>query len=272
MLGLFVWRAVATLDYTWRWPLLAHYIFFTNAQGKLTLGLLAQGLLTTIKLSAWIILFATFVGFAMGMARASQNYFCQLVSRAYVELVRNIPPLVLIFIFYFFLANQIMEALHLDEAVQNAPLWLQKFLELCMAPKANLPNFLAALLTMTVYEGAFITEHVRAGIQSIDPGQREAAWALGLTRWQRMRCIILPQAMGQILPPLTGQCISIIKDTTIVSVISVQELTFQGLELMASTYMTFEIMITLTVLYLLLTLFCSMLAHTLELKLKARWG
>jgi polar amino acid transport system permease protein len=137
-----------------------------------------------------------------------------------------------------------------------------------MAPADQLPNFLAALMTMAVYEGAYIAEHVRAGIQSVERGQREAARALGFSPWQQMRLVILPQAVARIVPPLAGQFIATIKDTAIVSVISVQELTFQGLELMAATYMTYEIMIAITLLYLLLTLACSALARRLELRLR----
>ncbi|MBU1003598.1 MAG: amino acid ABC transporter permease [Proteobacteria bacterium] len=268
-IALFLWRVEATLDYTWRWNVLGQYLLrFDSDAGSWVPGLVTEGLLTTIRLSAWTMLFATLIGMVMGLARTARGLLPRMLGRTYVELVRNTPPLVLIFIFYFFLADHLMTALGVDEVIRASPLWFRELLPYVATPIPRISNFLAALLTMAVYEGAFITEHVRGGIQSIERGQHEAAYALGLTRWQQMRHVILPQALARIVPPLAGQFISTIKDTAIVSVISVQELTFQGMELMAATYMTFEIMITVTVLYLLLTLTCSALARKLELRLR----
>jgi polar amino acid transport system permease protein len=127
------------------------------------------------------------------------------------------------------------------------------------------PSFFSALITLALFEGAYITEIVRAGIQSIEQGQWEASQVLGLSRWQQMRHIILPQTVQRILPPMAGQFISTIKDSAIVSVISIQELTFQGMELMSSTYLTFEIWITITILYLILCLALSLGVERLEI-------
>ncbi|MHB9099232.1 MAG: amino acid ABC transporter permease, partial [Syntrophales bacterium] len=132
------------------------------------------------------------------------------------------------------------------------------------APPTRLSGFFAGLATLVLYEAAYITEIVRAGIQSIEKGQWEAAHALGLSRWQQMRFVILPQALQRILPALAGQLISTIKDSAIVSVISIPELTFQGLELMSATYLTFEVWITITALYFLLTFTCSLGVRRLE--------
>ena len=268
--GLFIWRAEVELDYDWRWGLLAQYLLrFDEAAGQWVPGLVTEGFLTTIRLSVWTMLLATLAGACMGLARCARGLFPRMVGRTYVELVRNTPPLVLIFIFYFFLADQIMAGLGVEAAIRSAPAWAKAVMPWVAAPVGRMPNFLAALLTMAVYEGAFITEHVRAGIQSVERGQREAAHALGLSAWQEMRHVVLPQALSRIVPPLAGQFISIIKNTAIVSVISVQELTFQGMELMAATYMTFEIMITVTALYLVLTLACSSVARKIELRMRS---
>jgi hypothetical protein len=115
-----------------------------------------------------------------------------------------------------------------------------------------------------VFEGAYITEIVRAGVQSIEKGIWEAAHALGLSRWQQLRYVVLPLAAQRILPPLAGQFISTIKDSAIVSVISIQELTFRGMELMSATYLIFEVWITITVLYLILTLSLSLVVSRVE--------
>ncbi len=270
---IFIWRVHVTLDYQWRWHLLANYLLrWDEAAGRWVPGLITQGLLTTIRLSIWTMLLATIIGVIMGLARCGKSLFPRMVGWTYVEVVRNIPPLVLIFIFYFFLADQLITLLGVEVMLRNLPDWGRELLTWVAVPVDRMPNFLAALLTLAVYQGAYITEHVRSGIQSIERGQREAAYALGLSPWQQMRHVILPQAVSRIIPPLSGQFIATIKDTAIVSVISVQELTFQGLELMASTYMTFEILITITVLYLLLTLTFSTLASRVERRLRRVYG
>jgi polar amino acid transport system permease protein len=125
-------------------------------------------------------------------------------------------------------------------------------------------------MTMALLEGAYIAEIVRAGLQAVAKGQWEAGAALGLRRWQILRQIIFPQALRPMVPPLAGQFISTIKDSAIVSVISLQELTFQGMELMAATYLTFEIWICIALLYFLLTFGCSLLARRLELHLSRK--
>lgn len=271
--AIFTWRVHATLDYQWRWHLLANYLVrWDEIADRWVPGLITQGLLTTIRLSIWTMLLATVIGVIMGLARCGTTLFPRMVGWTYVEVVRNIPPLVLIFIFYFFLADQLIRLLGVEAMLRDLPDRGREVLAWVAVPVDRMPNFLAALLTLAVYQGAYITEHVRSGIQSIERGQREAAYALGLSPWQQMRHVILPQAVSRIIPPLSGQFIATIKDTAIVSVISVQELTFQGLELMASTYMTFEIMITITLLYLILTLTCSTLAGRVERRLRRAYG
>jgi polar amino acid transport system permease protein len=179
-------------------------------------------------------------------------------------LIRNTPPLVLIFIFYFFVSDQLMPVLGVQSLAEEAPPAVQELLTVLLAPPSTLPAFLSALITLSLFEGAYITEIVRAGIQSVENGQWEASAALGLSRSRQLIHVIGPQAIRRILPPLSGQFISTIKDSAIVSVISIQELTFQGMELMAATYLTFEIWITITLLYLLLTLSCSLAVEQLE--------
>lgn len=265
----FAWRVHVTLDYEWRWGLLLQYLVrWDEPAGRWTIGLVTEGLLTTIRLSFWTMILATLIGTAMGLARCSKALFPRMVSRTYVELVRNVPPLVMIFIFYFFLADQLMSHMRVDALLRGLPEWGLNILAWVAAPVERMPNFLAALITLAVYEGAYITEHVRSGVQSVERGQHEAAYALGLSSWQQMRHVVFPQALSRIVPPLAGQFIATIKDTAIVSVISVQELTFQGLELMASTYMTFEIMITVTALYLILTLTFSAMARRVERRMR----
>jgi polar amino acid transport system permease protein len=173
-----------------------------------------------------------------------------------------------VFIFYYFLGNQITRALGIARAVSRAGPGALSVLELFFADPKRLPEFLSAIITLGIYEGAYVTEIIRAGIGSVHRGQWEAAYALGLSRSAQYRYVILPQALKSILPALAGQFISAIKDSAIVSVISIGELTFQGLELMAATYRTFEVWIVIMVLYFLLTSICSFAARRIELRLR----
>jgi polar amino acid transport system permease protein len=227
-----------------------------------------QGVFTTLRLSIWATILAMIFGTIMGLFRVSQGLFNRLISWSYVQVIRNIPILVWIFIFYYFISDQIMPFLGLDELVRSKPGNIRNFLTFIFTSPARLPAFLSGLLALAIYEGAYITEIIRAGIQSIEKGQWEASSALGFSRWQQMRYIIFPQAIQRVLPPLAGQFISTIKDSAIVSVISIQELTFQGMELMSATFLTFEIWITIMILYLLLCLTCSLLVERLEIYMK----
>jgi len=260
-------RVGATLDYQWRWQVIPQYIFRHDAGDGWVPGLLAQGLITTVRIAVWTMVLALILGTLGGIMRSGRSLFSRLTGKAYVECVRNTPPIVLVFLFYFFIGDQIMTALNVDTIVRGLPEGVQRFMGLTMAEPRYFAGFISAVLTLALYEGAYITEIVRSGIQSIEKGQREAAVSLGLSRLQTMRHIILPQALRRILPPLAGQFISTVKDSSIVSVISIQELTFQGMELMAATYMTFEIWITVVVLYLCVTMTLSFLARRLEARL-----
>jgi polar amino acid transport system permease protein len=260
-----VYRIRVGLHYKWNWAAIPQYLFRYDAETmKLVPNLLVQGLVMTIRLSIWGTVIATLLGLIMGLFRVSHSFFRRLVGRTYVELIRNVPPIVLIFIFYYFISNQVLVFFDLDAFVKEQAPWFRSLFGCFCAPVSQCSAFVSALITLAIFEGAYITEIVRAGIQSIVKGQYEAAYALGLSRWQTMRHIVLPQATRVILPPLAGQFISTIKDSAIVSVISIQELTFQGMELMSATYLTFEVWITITALYLVLTLSLSLGVARLE--------
>jgi polar amino acid transport system permease protein len=254
------------LNYKWNWQAIPHYFFYYDQErGKWVANLIMQGLFTTLRLSIWGTVLATVFGTVVGFCRLSRGLFYRLMGRTYVELIRNMPPLVLIFIFYYFVSSQIMPILAIDDFILRQSEIVQRACAVLLAPPALLSAFLSALVTLAVFEGAYIAEIIRAGVQSIDKGQWEASHALGLSKWQQMRYVIFPQAVQRILPPLAGQFISLIKDSSIVSVISIQELTFQGMELMAATYLTFEIWITISILYFIMTLTCSLAVQRLEL-------
>lgn len=257
------------LHYKWDWKSIPQYLLrFDEASGTWVPNVLLLGLYNTIRLSLWGTVLATFIGTVMGLCRVSHSLFSRLIGRTYVELVRNVPPLVLIFIFYYFLSGQIMTALGIDSFLSSRSQGVQDAVALLLAPPSMFSAFVSALVTLAVFEGAYITEIVRAGIESIEKGTWEAAYALGLSRWQQMRYVILPLATQRILPPLAGQFISTIKDSAIVSVISIPELTFQGMELMSATYLIFEVWIVIAALYLILTLSLSLAIARWEIYLR----
>ncbi len=256
-------RIGGEMDYRWQWSVIFGYLVRPDG-GSWVAGSLAQGFLTTIKLSLWATLLASILGVVMGIMRVSRHLFRRLIAGSYVELVRNLPPLVLVFIVYFFIGERIMTAFGVEELIRSASPETQSVLTAIFVPPARLPGFFAGLATLVLYEAAYITEVVRAGIESIEKGQWEAAHALGLSRRQQLLDVILPQALRRILPALAGQIISTIKDSAIVSVISIPELTFQGLEIMSATYLTFEVWITITILYFILTFGVSLGVRRLE--------
>jgi polar amino acid transport system permease protein len=269
--GFCVIQISTRMEYQWNWSVIPQYLFrFDETKNSWAPNLLMQGFFTTIRLSFWATILAVVFGVIMGIFRTSKSLFKRMIGRTYVELVRNIPPLVLVFIFYFFISDQIMTALNLDSFVRSLSDGPQNAISFLFAPPSRFTGFLSALITLAIYEGAYITEIVRAGLESVDKGQWEASHSLGFSWFQQMRYIILPQAMRSILPPLAGQLISTIKDSAIVSVISIQELTFQGMELMAATYLTFEIWITITALYFVLTFSCSLAVSKLEMHLRKK--
>jgi polar amino acid transport system permease protein len=264
----FAYRVKVGLTYNWAWEAIPQFIFrFDTEKSEWVSGILMTGFYTTIRLSFWGIILATIFGVITGIAKTSRILFLRWLATTYVETMRNLPPLVIIFIAYFFVGDQLLAPLGIDDWAETLTPSTQAVIATFFAKPGYLTSFFAALMTLAIFEGAYITEIVRAGIESVDTGQWEASHALGLTRYQQMRHIILPQTFQRIMPPMAGQFISLIKDSSIVSVISIQELCFQGIELMTSTLHTIEIWTVVTVMYLTLTLPCSLLVERLEARL-----
>ncbi|MDX1707038.1 MAG: ABC transporter permease subunit, partial [Desulfobacterales bacterium] len=191
-----VYRVSIGLNYTWNWDALPQYFIRFDASTRQWIpNVLLHGFLTTIRLSIWATLLATLIGVVMGMLRASQSLFKRLLAGSYVELTRNLPPLVLIFIFYYFVSEQILPAREMETFIRSRGESTQALMTFLFAAPPRFSAFMSGLITLSIFEGAYIAEIVRAGIQSIEKGQWEAADALGLSRWQRMRRVILPQAI-----------------------------------------------------------------------------
>ncbi len=263
-----IYRLFFSLNYNWNWSVIPTYLVRFDEQSSRWLpNILLQGLFTTIKLSVWGMLLAGFLGLLIGIVRTSTRLFFRLCARTYVELIRNTPPLVLVFIFYFFVSDQILPALGADSFVRGlTPEWTKRLAFVTTTPELFIP-FLSGVITIGIFQSAYITEIVRAGIEAIDKGQWDASKALGFTYLQQLRLVILPQALRLMLPPLANEFINTIKYSSIVSIISIQELTFQGLQVMSSTQVTIEVWLTITGMYLVICLSLSLLVHHLENRL-----
>ncbi len=248
-----VWRVNDVLVYHWNWTRVLGFIARIDEEtGMLVPNLLIEGLLTTLRLAVWSTVFATVIGVVMGYWRRCNTLALRIISRVYVELIRNIPPIVFIFIFYFFISSQLFPLLGLDSLNTKGPFMESWVFYFFFGDPRLFENFIAGVICLAIFEGAYITEIVRAGIQSITKGQWEAARAMGLSHFNILRDIIIPQAVRKILPPLAGQFITLIKDSAIVSLISIQELTFLAIEVASTTTKVFETWILVGVMYFLL--------------------
>ena len=208
-------------------------------------GLLIIGLWLTLKISVLATIGGIIIGTIGGLTRISSNPALKWLTIAYVELIRGSPLMVQILIWYFVLGTVINDIL-----ASNG--------------MGRLPAFWYGVASLACFAGAYVTEIVRAGIQSIHRGQTEAARSLGMSYAQSMRCIILPQALRRILPPLAGQFISLIKDSSLLGIIAIRELTKAAREIVTATLQPFEVYIVLAILYLFLTFTLSMLVQHME--------
>ena len=212
---------------------------------KWRVGILMQGLWLTLKVSIIAIVFGILIGLFAGIARISSNPALKWSAITYIEFIRGSPLLVQIFIWYFVLGTLINNILAKKGIGQISPLWF-------------------GVAALACFAGAYVAEMVRAGIQSIHFGQIEAANSLGMTYIQSMRYIILPQALRRILPPLAGQFISLIKDSSLLGLIAIRELTKATREVITTSLQPFELWFVCAILYLLLTFSLSMFVQYLE--------
>ena len=263
------YRVNDVLVYQWNWErVLGFLVKYDQETQSWASNLLLQGLATTLRLAVWATIFATIVGVVMGYWRTCDNLTLRIISRCYVELIRNIPPVVFIFIFYFFVSSQIFPALGI-ESIDTQGEFAQSGLFYFLFGDPDLfSNFLAGMVCLALFEGAYITEIVRAGIQSTPNGQWEAGRAIGLSHFNLLRDIIIPQSVRKILPPLAGQFITLIKDSAIISLISIQELTFIATEVAATTTKVFETWILVGLMYFVLCYSFAVLFAYLERRAK----
>ena len=259
------WRTGSVFRYQWDWSGIWPFILrFDAASGRWVTNLLVDGLLTTLRLAFWGIVLAGIIGTVMGMARVSEKLLFRLLGGAYVMLVRNIPPIVFVFVFVYFIASQIMPALALGDRVATLPQTWQTLLEWMFGPAKRMDNFILGLVCLAVFSGAYVTEIVRAGIQSVPLSQIEAGRSLGLSRLDILRFVVVPQALRNVLPPMAGQFIQLIKDSSLVSLVSIQELTFSAQDVQVTTQRVFEVFVFVAGVYFVICFTLSRLFAALE--------
>lgn len=295
VMGYSVYLASGKIDYTWRWDRVTPYIINTEPQDivapgdgtlemgsdgqSLTLvldsgddpvviteytdmvaadgdlifegdiiatldgwqiGPIVEGLIVTIEISLYSLVIALVLGLIVGLMRISNNPAVRNLAILYIEVIRGTPLLVQIFIMYFFFGTVL-----------------------------DLERFTAGVIALSVFTAAYVAEIVRSGIQSIPVGQMEAARSLGMSYPKAMIYIILPQAFKRTLPPLAGQFINLIKDSSLVSVISITDLTKAGREVVSGSFAPFEVWFIVALLYLVLTSALSWAIQRLEKRLAA---
>jgi polar amino acid transport system permease protein len=199
----------------------------------------------TLKISIIATILGIALGIIGGVARVSDTPILKWSAITYVEIIRGSPPLVQIMIFYFVLGTTINKILAMNGLGRIDPEWY-------------------GIAALSIFTGAYVVEIVRAGIESIHPGQVEAARSSGMNSFQTMFHIVLPQALKTILPPLAGQFINLIKDSSLLGMISIRELTKATREGITTSLQTFELWFMCAILYLMMTFTLSMFVQWLE--------
>lgn len=259
------WRTQAVLHYHWDWSQVWPYVLrFDAASERWVPNLIVEGLLTTLRLALWGILLASLIGLAMALARTSKRLVLRLLAGLYVMLIRNIPPVVFVFVFVYFIASQLMTRLRFGDRLASLPAQVQGVVAVLFAPPQFFDDFLLGLICLSVFSGAYVTENIRAGLLSVPKSQIEAADSLGFSSRDKLRYVVLPQALRNVLPPLAGQFIQLIKDSSLVSLVSIQELAFMAQDVQVSTQKVFEVFVLTAVIYFIICFSLSQVFAWLE--------
>lgn len=227
LIALVFYFAFHRLQYGWNWEAVYEY------RQKFI-----QGWLVTVAVSASALILSLLIGMLCALIQRARFLPLRYLGKLYIELIRGTPLLVQILVFFYVLADAV--------GMEN--------------------RYLVGVLTMALFSGAYITEIIRAGIESLGESQLESARAIGLTKAQTYRYVVLPQVIRRILPPLAGQFGALIKDSSLLSIIAVSELTLNAQEVNAFTYSALESYLPLAAGYLALTLPISLFSRYLEKK------
>lgn len=259
------YRIDTVLIYSWDWSVIPSYFFrWDDESGKYLPNLLVKGLITTLRISFWALFFSSILGVFLGVARTSERLLPRMIGWIYVEFIRNIPPVPFLFLFYFFISSQIIPHIGLRETIESLPVSTQTLLEALFGPTSLIENFISGVISLALMSAAYIAEIVRAGLQSVPKGQIEAGRTVGLSEWRILGYILLPQAIQKVIPPLAGQFITLIKDSSLVALISIQELSFLAMEIAISEQRFFEVWISVGLIYFVVCFACALIFRRFE--------
>ncbi len=234
----FITISTSRVGYNWQWYRVPRYLFRVE-DGRLVAGALIQGLLFTLRISGFSLVLSLLIGLLTAFVRLSGSFMGRILSRVYLEIIRNTPLIVQIYLVYF-----------------------------VIGPILGFGRFTSAMLALSLFQGAYLSEIFRAGIVSLHKGQWEAAHSLGLSTFHTYRDVILPQAIRRILPPLTSQVITLIKNSALVSVVALGDLALRAQIVAADTFLTFEIWFTTALIYLAITVPLSTIVNLMEKRFK----
>ena len=209
-----------------------------------SIPILNKAALLTLELTAGAVAIGILIGLFMALARLSKNKFLRVAAIAYIDFFRGTPLLVQIYLVYFIIPR----LLHWETIPDNY-------------------QYFAGVLAMGLNSGAYIAEIFRAGIQSIDRGQSEAARSLGMTQSQSMRYVILPQAFKRVVPPLGNEFIALLKDSSLLSIITIQELFYSGKIIAGRTFQPIPMYVAVALYYLVMTQLISQWVSYMERRL-----
>ncbi|MCD9549056.1 ABC transporter permease subunit [Photobacterium carnosum] len=225
------------MNYHWQWYRIPEYLWLKE-DGQWYPGDLLEGLMVTLKISSISLICTVVIGFITALLRMSNSIVGRGLARGYIEVIRSTPLLVQIYLLYF-----------------------------VFGPVLGIDRTSTAILALSLFQGAYSAEIFRAGLQGIPRGQREAAESLGLSQIDSYRFVVIPQMFRKIIPPLTNEAVSLVKNSSIVSIMAIFDLTTEGRNIVADTAMPFEVWFTVAAIYLCITLTLSALAVWLERRL-----
>lgn len=253
-------------DFPW-WLLIVvaigGYLFFevlTNETYTKVLTTLSKGVRVTVFVALVSYVLACLLGLTLAMMATSRWLLWRQIARLYVEVMRGIPIIVLLLYVAFVLAPAMVLAWN----------WVIEGLGFDPIRTRDFSLLWRAIIALTLAYASFLAEVFRAGLQSVDAGQIEAAEALGLSRWQRMRHIILPQALRTVLPPLGNDFVAMVKDSSLVSVLGVTDITQLGKVTAAGNFRYFETYNIVALMYLTMTIGLSILLRNFERRMRQR--
>ena len=228
----------STTDYPWKWYRIWEF-FVVFDEGSWWAGEFLYGMEQTVYIVLASLLLSFLIGAVIASASFARGKIANGFAKAYVTFVRNTPVLVQIYLMYFILS-----------------------------PIFGMDRFATGVIVLSIYEGAFVAEIIRGTIQSVNRGQWEASYSLGMNKFNALIKVILPQALKLLIPPMTNVSINLLKYSSIVSVIAVADLTTVGRDLISETYLTLEIWIAIAVLYWILAGGFATVGRFLEKRIK----